>query len=136
MKCKCENCEKCPYPDCICDDFDYSLSEELDRQILKDREIVEDIEPKRTGKRGRPRLTPEQRLERDRRKKEKQKKYYEEHKAERIQYQKEYNNTHYTEVREYKNKRYKTLKELYGKEYFNAKNREQYRRQRQSKSVV
>lgn len=135
MKCN-HDCFNCTLSDCICDDFDYSLSEELDRQILKDREIVEDIEPKRTGKRGRPRLTPAQRLERDRRKKEKQKKYYEEHKAERIQYQKEYISNNYGKVRAYQNDRYQRLKELYGKEYFNAKNREQYRRQRQSKSVV
>ena len=85
MKCKCENCENCPYPDCICDDFDYSLSEELDRQILKEREIVEDSEPIRTGKRGRPKLTPRQVEERKQKRRKKQKEYYEEHKAERIQ---------------------------------------------------
>lgn len=135
MKCS-HDCFNCTLPDCICDDFDYSLSEELDRQILKEREIVEDSEPIRTGKRGRPKLTPRQVEERKQKRRKKQKKYYEEHKAERIQYQKEYINNNYGKVRAYQNERYQRLKELYGNEYFNAKNREQYRRQRQSKSVV
>jgi hypothetical protein len=136
MKCKCENCEKCPYPDCICDDFDYSISEELDRQILKEREIVEDSEPIRTGKRGRPKLTPSQREERDRKQKEKRKKYYKEHRKERLEYAKKYQELHKEQCKENRAEWYKRIKALYGNEYFNRRSREYYHRQRQNKSAV
>lgn len=129
MKCN-HDCFNCTLPDCICDDFDYSLSEELDRQILKEREIVEDSEPIRTGKRGRPKLTPRQVEERKQKKRRYQKQYYEEHKEERKEYQKKYFESHYGEVRAYQNERYQKLKNLYGNEYFNAKNREIYRKQK------
>ena len=129
MKCN-HDCFNCTLPDCICDDFDYSLSEELDCQILKEQEIVEDSEPIRTGKRGRPKLTPKQVEERKQQRRIKQKKYYEEHKEERKAYQKKYFESHYGEVRAYQNDRYQRLKVLYGNEYFNAKNRELYRKQK------
>ena len=135
MKCN-HDCFHCPYPDCVNDDFDFSFSEELDRQIIAERTIANDSEPIRTGKRGRPKLTPRQVEERKQKRRKKQKKYYEEHKAERIQYQKEYISNNYGKVRAYQNERYQRLKELYGNEYFNALNRKQYHRQRQNESAV
>lgn len=135
MKCN-HDCFNCPYPDCVNDDFDFSFSEELDKQIIAERTVINDSEPIRTGKRGRPKLTPSQREERDRQQKEKRKRYYEEHKAERLEYAKKYRESNIEKYRSYQSDRYKRLKALYGNEYFNRRSREYYHRQRQNESVV